>query len=98
MGAYSLVAIHGLNGHALETWTHKQSRVMWLRDLLPQALPNIRIMTYGYNAKFRNFTAQQDIRSISTKLLAELGDLRRTEEVRLNRLAIEFSLISTLCY
>lgn len=55
---------------------------MWLRDLLPPALPNIRIMTYGYNAKFRNFTAQQDIRSISAKLLAELVDLRRTEEVR----------------
>ncbi|KAI9847786.1 MAG: hypothetical protein M1837_001679 [Sclerophora amabilis] len=38
-------------------------------------------MTYGYNAKFRNFTGHQDIRSISTKLLAELVDLRTTEEV-----------------
>lgn len=75
----SLVAIHGLNGHAFETWTHKQSRVMWLRDLLPQHLPNIRIMTYGYNAKFRNFTGRQDMRSISSKLLAELVDLRRDE-------------------
>jgi len=54
---------------------------MWLRDLLPQELPNVRIMTYGYNAKFRNFTAQQDLRNISMKLLSELVDLRRTEEV-----------------
>ena len=50
---------------------------MWLRDLLPQHLPNIRVMTYGYNAKFRNFTDRQDMRSIATKLLAELADLRR---------------------
>ena len=49
---------------------------MWLQDLLPQAMPNVRIMTYGYNASFRNFTVEQDIRSISAKLLSELMDLR----------------------
>lgn len=54
---------------------------MWLRDLLPAALPNVRIMTFGYNAHFKNFTAQQDLRSIASKLLAELVDLRTTEEV-----------------
>lgn len=36
-------------------------------------------MTYGYNAKFRNFTGHQDLRSISAKLLSELVDLRKTE-------------------
>lgn len=44
---------------------------MWLRDLLPQVMPNIRIMTYGYNASFLNYTAKQDGRSIAAKLLAE---------------------------
>jgi len=77
-----LVAIHGLNGDPIETWYHKQSKIMWLRDLLPEALPNIRIMTFGYNARFKNFTAQQDLRSIASKLLAELVDVRATEEAR----------------
>jgi hypothetical protein len=77
-----LVAIHGLNGDAIDTWTHQKTRVMWLKDLLPEALPNIRIMTFGYNARFKNFTAQQDLRSISSKLLNELVDFRTTEEVR----------------
>lgn len=54
---------------------------MWLKDLLPEAIPNIRIMTFGYNARFKNFTAQQDLRNISCKLLAELVDLRTTHEV-----------------
>ena len=53
---------------------------MWLRDLLPQHQPNIRVMTYGYNAKFRNFTGRQDMRSIATKLLDELVDLRRNRD------------------
>jgi hypothetical protein len=54
---------------------------MWLRDLLPAAIPDIRIMTFRYNARFKNFTTQQDLRSISLKLLAELVDLRTTEDV-----------------
>ena len=55
---------------------------MWLRDLLPQALPNIRVMTYGYNASFKNFSGHQDLSQIAGKLLAELVDLRKTEAVR----------------
>lgn len=82
----SLVAIHGLNGDAVDTWTHKETGVMWLKDLLPESLPNIRIMTYGYNARFKNFTGQQDMRSICSKLLAELVDMRPTEEVRVSPL------------
>ncbi|KAJ5938432.1 hypothetical protein N7466_001566 [Penicillium verhagenii] len=80
---FDLVAIHGLNGDAIDTWTHKTTGVMWLKDLLPEALPNIRIMTYGYNARFKNFTAQQDMRSICSKLLAELVDMRPTEQALL---------------
>lgn len=77
----SLVAIHGLNGHAFHTWTHRKSEVMWLRDLLPELVPNIRIMTYGYNARFLNFAAQQDLRNVTMKLLTELVDLRQSEQV-----------------
>lgn len=79
--SHSLVAIHGLNGDAIDTWTHKDTKVMWLEDLLPEAIPNIRIMTFGYNARFKNFTSQQDLRSVSCKLLNELVDLRITQEV-----------------
>ena len=54
---------------------------MWLKELLPASLPNVRIMTFGYNAAFRNFTAHQDLRHIATKLLSELVDLRTGEDV-----------------
>lgn len=72
----SLVAIHGLAGDPFATWTHVNGQPMWLRDLLPQVLPNVRIMTYGYNASLRNFTANQNVRSIAANLLAELVDIR----------------------
>lgn len=77
----SLVAIHGLAGDPFTTWTHIEGQPMWLRDLLPQAMPDIRVMTYGYNASFLNHTETQDVRSIAAKLLAELADLRSGEKV-----------------
>ncbi|KAE8443477.1 hypothetical protein EG329_001874 [Mollisiaceae sp. DMI_Dod_QoI] len=44
-----VVAVHGLNSNAIHAWTHEK-KVMWLEDLLPEQLPNARIMTYGYNS------------------------------------------------
>ncbi|EFQ99028.1 LipA and NB-ARC domain-containing protein [Nannizzia gypsea CBS 118893] len=71
-----LVAVHGLNGDAFMSWKHKDTGVMWLKDLLPASLPNARIMTFGYNSKFNNFTADQDLRCICETLLADIVDLR----------------------
>jgi len=45
---YSIVAIHGLNGHREKTWT--VGGVNWLRDLLPSDIPNARILSWGYDA------------------------------------------------
>lgn len=42
-----LVAIHGVTGNAFTTWTHGNGK-LWLRDLLPEALPGIRVFTWGY--------------------------------------------------
>ncbi|EFQ96871.1 LipA and NB-ARC domain-containing protein [Nannizzia gypsea CBS 118893] len=74
---FDVVAVHGLNGHAFNTWTHKKTGIMWLKDLLPKELPNARIMTYGYRARFADFTAHQDIRTIAENLLQQLSGLRQ---------------------
>jgi hypothetical protein len=44
-----IVAIHGLNGHREKTWTARNG-VHWLRDLLPHDIPNVRILSWGYDA------------------------------------------------
>lgn len=48
----SIIAVHGLNGDALQTWTHESANVPWLSDpsLLPGTIPNARILSWGYNA------------------------------------------------
>jgi hypothetical protein len=50
---HSIVAIHGLRGHAANTWTHAGREPvphLWIRDFIPKKLPGARVMTFGYDA------------------------------------------------
>lgn len=43
----SIIAVHGLNGHRIDTWTFKE-KVCWLKELLPPEIPMAAIFSYGY--------------------------------------------------
>ncbi|KAJ5113203.1 hypothetical protein N7456_001737 [Penicillium angulare] len=47
-----IVAIHGLNGHATQTWTSKAQDICWLSNeaYLPRYVPRARVLVWGYNA------------------------------------------------
>lgn len=64
MSRYSIIAITGLAGHAIGSWTMPNGR-MWLRDVLPDDVPNARILTYGYDSRLadsiRPFSTVQDL-------------------------------------
>ncbi|KAK8065306.1 hypothetical protein PG997_012053 [Apiospora hydei] len=47
-----IVAIHGLNGHAIKSFTAEKTQNFWLGDrrMLPRDLRNSRIMTFSYPA------------------------------------------------
>ncbi len=73
----SIVAVHGLYGNALQTWTSEQSKALWLRDaeMLPKAIPNARILTWGYNADVHAFlghTSSDRIMQHAHTLVAQL--------------------------
>jgi hypothetical protein len=73
--------VHGLNGDQIKTWTDGQSNVLWLKDFLPRDVPNVRIMTFGYNADaaFGNTTA--NIIDHAKGLLSSLIDKREEDDV-----------------
>ena len=83
----SIVFIHGLGGDRVRTWTWEGSdRVLfWPKDLLPQACPAARILSFGYNADFAHFypfygpkfiSEQSTIDDHSTALFQSLIGLR----------------------
>ena len=41
--------MHGLTGNRETTWTHKDTKVFWPYTLLAYDLPNVRILTSGYD-------------------------------------------------
>ncbi|KAH6613326.1 hypothetical protein F5144DRAFT_400836 [Chaetomium tenue] len=53
-----IVAVHGLNGSALGTWTTLDSGICWLNDprFLPKYVKNARVLVWGYNASFSSLT------------------------------------------
>jgi hypothetical protein len=76
----SLIAVTGLNGHPFASWKEKDGNFMWLRDGLPQALPNTRIMTYGYNSRLSGSASFASISDYGKSLLASVVSTRATPE------------------
>jgi hypothetical protein len=70
------VIIYGLNGNAIETWTHPETKTFWPCDFLPQDVPEARIMTYDYNSDVISGNSTADIIDHSKSLLACLLDMR----------------------
>ncbi|KAH9203787.1 Alpha/Beta hydrolase protein [Leptodontidium sp. 2 PMI_412] len=52
-----IVFVHGLGGDRAKTWTWQGGgrEVFWPKDLLHQACPTARILSFGYNAEFAHF-------------------------------------------
>ncbi|KAB5580049.1 hypothetical protein GE09DRAFT_904211, partial [Coniochaeta sp. 2T2.1] len=68
--AVDIIAIHGLNGDRISTWTNPDTKVLWLRDLLPKALPGCRVYTYGYPSKVIFNKSVAAVREYSQRLLS----------------------------
>ncbi|KAM0228216.1 hypothetical protein ACHAPO_010864, partial [Fusarium lateritium] len=74
-GIVDIVAIHGLNGHYYKTWSTSStngSRLNWLEDMLPERIPNARIMSYGYNANVQFSKSTAGIGDFVEGLLSDL--------------------------
>jgi len=75
----SVVAVHGLDGDYMESWSHKptfSASTMWLRDLLPEKLPNCHVMTFQYDGRSIGPNAY-GVREVATNLLQSLRDIRQ---------------------
>ena len=83
----SIIAVHGLNGHAYGTWAFQPDNkggfeAMWLRDFLPYRIPNARIIIYGYNSTLIGpNTSVSNIKDFASDLLERLLDDRKHAEV-----------------
>lgn len=85
-GDGSIIALHGINGHAFGTWLARDidgevsKEVMWLKDFLARDFPQYRVLVYGYDADLKS-SGDGDLMALTRGLRDELEMVRRTEEV-----------------
>ncbi|KAI9790079.1 MAG: hypothetical protein M1816_005549 [Peltula sp. TS41687] len=88
-----IVAVHGLGGDAIHTWTHPKSKAFWLKEFLPQQIPDARIMTFGYNAAAAFGQSTAGVIDHAKSLLNSLVDKREeSEEIQRPLIFIAHSL------
>ena len=80
---HSIIAITGLAGHAIGSWTNPASGRMWLRDDLPEDVPNARILTYGYASQLAGSNlSRSSLQDLANRFITNLVDMRdMTEQV-----------------
>ncbi len=66
------MAIHGINGHCIDSWKGDKTGTYWLRDLLPDKLPHARIMTFQYDGKVVGNKNAYGVDGIAEQLLGLL--------------------------
>ena len=76
-----VVAVHGLNGDAYDTWTSKKTGKMWLYHFLPQELPGARIFSFGYPSEIGLTLATEKVEDFARSLLNGLKASRYSAEV-----------------
>lgn len=75
-----IVAVHGLNGHYLNTWTDEKSGVNWLTDIIPMFIKRARVMSFWYNSAVQFSKSTSDIPTFADQLLESLVSESQTLE------------------
>ncbi|KAJ5887721.1 hypothetical protein N7495_007762 [Penicillium taxi] len=74
-----IIAIPGLGSHALGSWKSTDSDEVWLRDFLPNDLPNIRVLLYGYDTTLPGSLSKQSIEDLGGTLLVHITAFRAND-------------------
>ncbi|KAK0737257.1 hypothetical protein B0T21DRAFT_383267 [Apiosordaria backusii] len=77
-----LVLIHGLNGDPIETWRHQDTKKLWPQEFLPDARPNTRVLSYGYNGDIYLNNSAANIRDMARSILSNLDTRRDSDPQR----------------
>ncbi|KAL5049509.1 hypothetical protein BDW71DRAFT_204766 [Aspergillus fruticulosus] len=59
-----VIAVPGLGSPAIGSWKSPSSNRVWLRDFLPDDVPNIRVLLYGYDTSLLDNDGKESIEDL----------------------------------
>lgn len=74
----SVIAVPGLGSHAIGSWKSPTSNDVWLRDYLPDDVPNIRVLLYGYDTSLVGSDSKDSIEDLGSRFLESIKAFRGT--------------------
>lgn len=75
--ARSCIVLHGFGAHPLASFQGRGESNIWIiRDWLPQEIPLLNVMSYGYGTRFDRPNATGDVREWAQALSYDLGAYR----------------------
>jgi len=78
----SIVLVAGLGGHPKETWRAADG-TLWPKQLLPEHIQNIRVLSFNYNNTLKGTTSQAGIDEHAEDLLVTLFNAKEDEDAKL---------------
>ena len=76
------LAVCGLGGHAFGSFKEKGTPYMWLRDSLPDDMPNLRVLLYGFDSGLDGSDSNKNVSVIADSFVGHLSFLRPRSKVR----------------
>lgn len=80
---YSVIAVPGLGSHAIGSWKSPSDNDLWLRDYLPDDVPNIRILLYGHNTSLLGNESKDSIEDLGIRFLESIKAFRADNVCRI---------------
>ena len=72
----SVIAVPGLGSHAIGSWKSPSDNDLWLRDYLPDDVPNIRVLLYGDNTSLLGNESKDSIENLGIRFLESIKAFR----------------------
>lgn len=72
----------GLGGHAFGSFKSKNGWEVWLRDFLPDDIPDVRVLLYGYDTELAKSESKNSIVDLAKSLLELVKIFRDETEVK----------------
>nr|KMM72211.1 hypothetical protein CPAG_08509 [Coccidioides posadasii RMSCC 3488] len=71
-----VIAVPGLGSHAIGSWKSSSNNDLWLRDYLPDHIPDIRVLLYGYDSTLQGSDSKDSIEDLGTRFLETVKAFR----------------------